>query len=213
MRHFFALFFSLIIPLIVFLRVSSEASVRFGLNGWESLIFGGVASIISAALTGYIFTRKIKKGKSFLKAMRFIGFVVLAAYLSLGMIYINRLHLKSTQLNRYYKELHPVLRVSVVAATIFDRHLVVTDIGRNPDDYISMGLKKRKHSWHFKQKTGFIHAVDLRTINRNELLNQLTELYFKISGFNTLRHTGTNDHLHVELPITKETYSIKKLLN
>jgi len=31
--------------------------------------------------------------------------------------------------------------------------------------------------------------------------NRLVQLYFWCLGFGTLRHVGTADHLHVELPV------------
>ncbi len=41
--------------------------------------------------------------------------------------------------------------------------------------------------------------MDLRTNDRQEWRNQILELYFNLMGFNTLRHVGTADHLHVSL--------------
>ena len=91
----------------------------------------------------------------------------------------------------------------MVTATIFDRNLVITDIARSANDYRQMGLPANPNSLHYSQTaTGYVHAVDLRTINRSEMLNILTKLYFNLTGFHTHRHTGTNDHLHVSLPVT-----------
>jgi len=54
---------------------------------------------------------------------------------------------------------------------------------------------------HARQRDGWAHAVDLRTIGRSAIVNLLVEWYFRAMGFRTLRHVGTADHLHVELPI------------
>jgi hypothetical protein len=43
--------------------------------------------------------------------------------------------------------------------------------------------------------------VDIHTAGRGLLVNLLVEGYFRIMGFRTLRHVGTADHLHVELPL------------
>ena len=41
--------------------------------------------------------------------------------------------------------------------------------------------------------------MGLRTIRQGELRNALVADYFRLMGFNTLRHVGTADHLHVSL--------------
>jgi hypothetical protein len=62
-----------------------------------------------------------------------------------------------------------------------------------------MGLPTKSHSLHFKQSDGFSHAIDIRVKGRSEVRNWLLERYFRMMGFNTLRHFGTADHLHVSL--------------
>jgi hypothetical protein len=64
-----------------------------------------------------------------------------------------------------------------------------------------MGLPVHDSSLHYAQPDGYVHAVDLRTIGRREVKNRLVQLYFALMGFATLRHVGTADHLHVELPL------------
>ncbi len=81
-----------------------------------------------------------------------------------------------------------------------DRSLVVTDMGRSPADYTNMGLPVLENSLHYKQEYGYVEAVDVRTIGKSEWVNQLVRLYYWSMGFNTLRHTGTADHLHVSMP-------------
>ena len=75
----------------------------------------------------------------------------------------------------------------------------MTDANRQPEDYRKMGLKSKKNSLHYQQSNGFVHAFDVRTKNRSWLRNGLLQLYFKAMGFNTLRHGGTGDHLHISL--------------
>ena len=75
----------------------------------------------------------------------------------------------------------------------------MTDANRVPEDYRKMGLKSKKRSLHYKQKNGFVHAMDIRTNGRGEVRNFLLKTYFQLMGFNVLRHGGTGDHLHVSL--------------
>lgn len=76
---------------------------------------------------------------------------------------------------------------------------MVTDADRQPEDYGKMGLPTKSHSLHYRQSSGYAHAVDLRTLRRGALRNALVAAYFRLMGFNTLRHMGSADHLHVSL--------------
>jgi len=62
-----------------------------------------------------------------------------------------------------------------------------------------MGLKSKNHSLHYRQSNGYAHAMDLRTNGRSEVRNFMTQTFFRLMGFKTLRHIGTADHLHVSL--------------
>ena len=62
-----------------------------------------------------------------------------------------------------------------------------------------MGLNTNSRSLHYIQSDGFVHAIDIRTAGRSELRNQLTLWVFRSFGFNTLRHGGTADHLHISI--------------
>ena len=90
-------------------------------------------------------------------------------------------------------------RLGVSTVIFLDRDLVVTDADRQPEDYKRMGLKANKRSLHYKQSNGYSHALDIRTNGRGELRNTLLRGYFTLMGFNTLRHGGTGDHLHISL--------------
>src|SRR6266567_1436245 len=81
------------------------------------------------------------------------------------------------------------VRLALVARR-FALPLVVAYCGYAPND----------GSLHYVQRDGYAHAADLRTAGRGELKNRLVQVYFWSMGFATLRHVGTGDHLHVELP-------------
>jgi hypothetical protein len=126
---------------------------------------------------------------------------LVVAYCSYGLLYFSGLNAKNAEVESYYRSLHPILRVSLATTLLVDDELVVTDMQREPEDYTAMGLPVRQESMHYIQDTGFVHAVDLRTRNRPEWKNRLTQGTFSVLGLNTLRHEGTADHLHISLPV------------
>jgi hypothetical protein len=79
--------------------------------------------------------------------------------------------------------------------------LLITDLARVPLDYPRMGLPVNNATLHYRQRDGWAHAVDLQTNGRGAIVNRLVQVYFHVMGFRTLRHVGTADHLHVELPL------------
>ena len=82
-----------------------------------------------------------------------------------------------------------------------DGSLVITDTSREAADYRRMGLPVQQRSLHYRQADGWSHAIDLRTSGRAAWQNAWMQVYFEAMGFQTLRHVGTADHLHVALPV------------
>jgi hypothetical protein len=70
---------------------------------------------------------------------------------------------------------------------------------RQAGDYARMGLPVNPRTRHYTQADGWVHAVDIRTRGRSEVRNRGLQFYFWAMGFSTLRHSGTADHLHVQL--------------
>ena len=93
------------------------------------------------------------------------------------------------------------MRVALSTFILADDDLVITDVARTPADYVAMGLPVRDASHHYRQRDGYVHAIDLRTIGRPQWRNWITQQYFRTMGFRTLRHVGTADHLHVGLDV------------
>jgi hypothetical protein len=89
--------------------------------------------------------------------------------------------------------------VAVSTVTLADNDLVITDIERMEDDYNRMGLPVNQSSLHYRQESGYVQAVDIRTFDRGFVRNALLRGSLELMGFNTIRHVGTADHLHVEL--------------
>jgi len=140
---------------------------------------------------------------------RFTIAVLLVMLFSLqGILFFSADNMKQSSLKREMNEVHPILRLSVSTLIYLDRDLLITDGQRLPEDYLKMGLKQKSNSLHYIQEDGYAHALDLRTKGRSEIRNTITKLYFKLMGFNTLRHGGTADHLHISLLSQKRPLAI-----
>ena len=116
-----------------------------------------------------------------------------------GLFFFSDANSKSSQVQKEFRELHPILRVSISTLIHLDPSLIVTDANRQPEDYRKMGMSSKKHSLHYRQSSGYVHAVDIRTKGRGSIRNFLIRTYFRLMGFNTLRHGGTADHLHISI--------------
>ncbi len=168
---------------------------------WASVALGAAAATavltlygvrISRALTGRFRVRTIAIRLALPVVLLYCGYVALT---------LSSANAKSDDVRAYYTSLHPLFRLALGTAVILDRDLVVTDVQRVPDDYVRMGLPVREASLHYRQSSGYVHAVDLRTLGRAEWRTTLLSSYFRLLGFRTLRHVGTADHLHVSLSV------------
>jgi hypothetical protein len=128
--------------------------------------------------------------------------LIICGYLLYGLLFLNNANIKDASIKETYLNLHPILRIGLTTAILADTDLIVTNTQRTKQDYKKWGLSPREQSLHYiQEETGFVHAVDLRTKGRSAFRNKVVELGFKIMGFNTLRHVGTADHLHISLPV------------
>jgi len=128
-----------------------------------------------------------------------ISAFVVCLYVIHGIFYISGSNLKTEAVREEIRKVHPILRLSASTLMHIDKDLLITDATRLPEDYKKMGLKSIKQSLHYRQSTGYAHALDIRTNGRPEWKNQLVRAYFFVMGFRTLRHGGTADHLHISL--------------
>lgn len=194
--------FLLLLPFILLVRVAVYIHEVYALNGWISLaISGGITTVLMIIYFSIMyskFTGKIGTWMGLKRRMYAAGFMVFA-YIAYTLFFISGENVKYDALRKEFRELHPILRLGVSTLVIADRKLIITDASRVPEDYKKMGLKTKGQSLHYKQSSGFTHAIDLRTNNRAEWENTLVKTYFGLMGFNTLRHVGTDDHLHVSL--------------
>lgn len=193
--------FLCLLPFVVVLRTAVVAYQENLYDGWESLGIGMTAAVLLVCL--YIGAFMWSFGIRRRLFMPFLNICLMAmlCYSGYALFHLATSNAKTEQVRSYYTSLHPFLRVAVKNLTLVDSDLVITDTHRTRDQYRSMGLQPREYSLHFRQPTGFVHAMDLRTNGRPKVVNLLVELYFILMGFETIRHVGTADHLHVALPL------------
>jgi len=192
-----------LLPFLVLIRTSLFVYLEYGFNGWIALGVGVAATILLLFIyAAFVMYRIQQKSRVHKYIRRGIVFLVLA-YCSYGLLYFSGVNAKNAEIESYYRSLHPILRVSLATTLLVDDELVVTDMQRQPEDYIAMGLPVRQESMHYLQDSGFVHAIDLRTRNRPDWKNWLTQGAFHILGLKTLRHVGTADHLHISLPVNE----------
>jgi hypothetical protein len=190
-----------VLPFLAFVKVAVYLYQR---EGWPTaLALAGGIACTAAVVTAYgawAWHRFIGRVRLALVARRF-ALPLVVAYCGYALIYLSSANAKSERVRAYYASLHPLLRVALSTLIIADRDVVITDLARGPEDYTAMGLAPNDGSLHYVQRDGYAHAADLRTAGRGIVKNRLVQLYFWSMGFGTLRHTGTSDHLHVELPV------------
>jgi hypothetical protein len=129
---------------------------------------------------------------------KWVALPLVVFYCGFSLLYVSRVNAKP-DVRAYYRTVHPLLRLALSTWILVDDKLVVTDMRRAREDYARMGLAVNETSLHYRQVDGWVHAVDLRTTHRGWLRNRLVQVYFWGMGFNTLRHVGTADHLHVDV--------------
>jgi hypothetical protein len=192
----------LMLPVILLVRVSVFCHEQYRLAPWSALLGGVLVSggVIFLYL-GYLRRRLRHYFGDHRNIYRryLVAFALVAAYCFPALFYFSATNAKHDAVHREFRELHPILRLGVSTVIWVDRGLIITDANRYPDDYRRMGLRSRTQSLHYRQSNGYAHAVDIRTIGHGPLRNSLLETYFRFMGFNTLRHVGTADHLHVSL--------------
>lgn len=195
--------FALIIalPFLVYVRTAVGLYSQGGMSPILSVV--GAGMVTAALLTAYAawLSRRFKGRARANSILRWVAIPTLVAWCVYSLMYLASANAKSVEVRREYRSLHPVLRLAVATAIMGDGNLVLTDSRRVAGDYGRMGLPVNQRTKHFEQKNGWVHAVDLRTNGRSEIRNRAVQAYFSAMGFQTLRHVGTADHLHVQLVV------------
>ena len=193
--------FSLVVlPFFILIRTAVYLNINEAWNGWTSLGGGALATILFLIVLMFIVFRKVKSKKLLFQIGASSVSMLVGGFIIYSLLYLNSVNAKSENVSEVYQSLHPILRVAVSSVTLAEHELVITDIQRTKEDYLSWGLTPLQSSMHYIQNDGFVHAIDLRTIGHSELRNNSLELTLKLLGFKTIRHVGTADHLHIALP-------------
>ncbi|MBX2821461.1 MAG: hypothetical protein KTR29_17325 [Rhodothermaceae bacterium] len=199
-RTVFSLVILVILPFILLIRLTVYLYTAEALNIWLALGASIGATTLLLLIYGAIVQKRFTGTWNISKRKIQFFLVVVLLYSGYSLMYISGSNVKSGEVSSAYLSLHPTLRLATSTLVLIDQDLIVTDMGRTPQDYIKMGLPIRENSLHYKQDSGFVEAVDIRTKGKPEWVNMLVSLYYKSMGFNTLRHVGTADHLHISVP-------------
>ena len=190
----------IVLPFLLLVHSSVYVHRHYAANEWLALSVGALLTAALLAIYALWISRRLTGRIRFSRTTAKIILAVVAFYCCYSLLYLSGVNVKTREIKPYYTSLHPLLRTAVSTIILADADLIITDMQREEEDYVSMGLPIRERSMHYEQKDGYVHAVDLRTIDRAEWRNKLVETYFLLTGFRTVRHVGTEDHLHVELP-------------
>ena len=192
------------LPFYVLVRTSVYLNISQDLSAWISLLGGVGAAMVLLLMYLLFLTQKIKNRKRrFQYSIGGAGTMVFGFCL-FSLFYISGVNAQNEEVRSVYRSMHPIMRVAISTITLADSETVITDISRISSDYAAMGLPVNPNSLHYiQQETGYAHAVDLRTRDRGAIRNFLMQASLEIMGFETLRHVGTADHLHVSLPRNK----------
>ena len=187
------------LPFFTLIRTSVFLLQRFSVSGWAALFGGALATDLLLFLyLAFLSIRLGGKGRVPRVVRRGTGLLV-GAYCLYALVYLSGANAKTDEIRATYSSLNPVLRVATSTLLLADREGVLTDTGRTPEDYRRWGMPVNEASLHLPQADGYVYAVDIRTVGRREWQNRAVAAYFRIMGFQTVRHVGTADHLHVGL--------------
>ncbi len=196
------LIFFIFLPFFLLIRVSVYLHWVHEIYPWIAILGGIISSalvlLIYVLYHLYNFTGNLGNLDR-VKRTYWVVIALVLVYCAPGLLYLSASNAKSEEVRKEFRTLHPVLRLGISTLALVDKNLILTDANRYPEDYRKMGLPTKNHSLHYKQSNGFVHAVDLRTRGKSEFRNRLVTWYFRMMGFNTLRHVGTADHLHVSI--------------
>ncbi|MEZ5039186.1 MAG: hypothetical protein R2828_04825 [Saprospiraceae bacterium] len=200
--RFLKAIFIIVLPFFALIRGAVFLHENYPMWPWTAL-FGGVLMSTSLIFIYLIYVQSWLKNKfgkvNEMKRAYWGALVLVLVYCLPALFYLSNHNAKHPDVQKEFTKLHPILRLGVSTLVFIDKDLLLTDGSRVPEDYRKMGLRRKSHSLHYIQSTGYAHAVDIRTNNRSNLRNWLIKNYFYLMGFNTLRHVGTDDHLHVSI--------------
>jgi hypothetical protein len=194
-----ALPFAVLVRGAVFIYEHGETPVWMAVVT-AAVLTGSVVTVYAVWIARRFTKRGGKGGRALvLPLAQWVAVPLVIFYCGYSLLYLASVNAKTEPVRAYYRSVHPLLRLALSTAILADHDILITDAGRQAEDYALMGLPANARTRHYRQSDGWIHAVDLRTTGRGIVKNRGVQLYFWLMGFDTLRHVGTADHLHVEL--------------
>ena len=186
------------LPFLVYVRASVYL-YRHGARPWIAILVSAILTL--GIVSGFVIliARRFRRRAGVPTVVKWAALPVVFTWCVYAAFYLSRVNVKSDAVRAYYSAVNPILRVALSTIVLVDPDLVVTDMGRVRANYRRMGLPVNDRTKHYRQRDGWVHAVDLRTRGRGAIRNRVVQLYFWSMGFSTLRHVGTADHLHVQL--------------
>ena len=136
---------------MVLIRGAVFLHEQYALFSWFSLLGGIIASaflilIYTIYIQGAV-TGELGSFRS-MKRQYWVALVIILVYCLPGLLFLSATNAKHPEVQKEFRNLHPVLRLSVSTLIWLDNDLVITDGTRNPEDYGKMGLSTKKHSLH-----------------------------------------------------------------
>lgn len=189
------------LPFVVLVRGSVFFYEDRGWPGWLAVLGAASATLMLVAIYGAWLTRRITGRARFTKVMKWVALPLVLGYGGHALVFLSSANTAAGAVRAEYRATHPLLRLALSTLILAQPDLLITDLARVPADYPRMGLPVNERTLHYRQRDGWAHAVDLQTNGRGAIVNRFIEIYFRVMGFRTLRHVGTADHLHVELPV------------
>ena len=186
------------LPFVVLVRGAVFFYEYGAVPAWLALSVSALLTIGLVTLYASWLLRSFTGSPPLLLLAKWVALPLVVSYCGFSLLYLSRVNAKP-DVRAYYGTVHPLLRLALSTWILVDDKLVVTDMRRAREDYARMGLPVNETSLHYRQADGWVHAVDLRTVNRGWFRNRVAQVYFWMMGFNTLRHVGTADHLHVDI--------------
>ena len=187
------------LPFLVYVRAAVYA-YRHGAHPWIAILISAILTFGIVSGCVILIARRFRRRARVPTVVKWAALPVVFTWCVYAAFYLSRVNVKSDDVRAYYSAVNPILRVALSTIVLVDPDLVVTDMGRVRKDYRRMKLPVNDRTKHYRQADGYVHAVDLRTRGRGAIRNRVVQLYFWAMGFSTLRHVGTADHLHVQLP-------------
>lgn len=198
---FFGMIGLMIFPFYLLIRTSVYLNLSHELPGWIALGAGIFLTILLLLFYMLFLFQKVKNRKRRIQFSAWSAGAMVLGFSLFSLFYLSGVNAKDTEVREVYRSMHPILRVAISTVSLADGELVITDIERVSDNYKEMGLPVNPNSLHYRQQSGYVHAVDLRVKDRGMIRNYLLQISLEMMGFRTLRHVGTADHLHVALPV------------